>query len=230
MTEGHDRLIAHAVAAIVRTHDVVDALAQVVDGCARAYPSEAVAVLATDGTGGLELLGSSSHRADALELLQVQQHRGPCVDAMAADAPVVGVGREDLVARWGDVGRAIADAGFEEVHAYPMRWAGTRLGGLNVFVRPDQVTDPSVGQVFADLATIAVLQREEPSADQLVARVREVVAARSVVEQAKGVLAYLGRTSLDSAYAELVRRSREEDRDLTALARRVVDEQHQRPT
>lgn len=218
--------LSATLATVVASEDVADALLQVVTSCAATYPADAVAILARNGSGTMELLSSDSHRADRLELLQIQHRLGPCVDAMEADTPVLVAGRDELVARWDAVGSAIADTGFETVHAFPMHWRGTTLGGLNIFIRSGDPADSSIGQLFADLATLAVVRPDGLSSDQLVARVHAAVEARAVVEQAKGVLAYHLKIDMDAAHTELLTRARAAEIGVTAMARQVIDDQY----
>jgi hypothetical protein len=130
------RAVAETVAAMVRQYDTGDVLDDLVHNCAELYPAAAVAVLVSDGRRGLELLSASSHRAEELEVLQVQQDRGPCIDAMGS-ADVVSATGDEMEARWGSVGQAITAAGYSGVHAYPMHWRSRPLGGLNIFLSPD---------------------------------------------------------------------------------------------
>jgi hypothetical protein len=226
MSTSNDRAVADAVAALVGRHDVADALSHVVAGCCASYPADSVAVMARNGHGHLELLGARSYRAEELELLQIQHGQGPCVDAMRSDVAVIAVGSEHLEARWSDVGPAITAAGFAEVHAFPMHWRGATIGALNIFVAPETDTDPGVGQLFADLATLAVLQPDGLSGEQMLARVHDAVATRAVLEQAAGVLAYRLDLDVDAAHVELVRRARAAGLGLTAMAEQVVADQH----
>ena len=86
-----------------------------------------------DRTGDLSLLSSSSHRAAELEMLQIQRSSGPCVDAIRSGQHVSAIGADELTRRWEEVGQAIVRSGFQRVDAYPMRWRGRVLGGLNIF-------------------------------------------------------------------------------------------------
>jgi hypothetical protein len=217
--------MAGAIAAMVARFDVADALTRLLATCASSYPAEAVAVLTKDARGGLELLSATSHRADELELLQIQSERGPCVDALTRNELVFATG-EDVVERWGDVGRAILDAGYRGVHAYPMHWRGQTIGGLNLFVGNDGSPDEELGQMFADLATLAVLQARDVSTDQLVSRIQEAVSSRAVIEQAKGVLAQRNGTDLDRAYDDLLAEARGSGESLTTAAAEVVERQY----
>jgi ANTAR domain len=214
-----------AVSALVDEHDVGDVLAELVNNCAELYPASAVSILVARPRGGLELLSSTSHRASDLELLQVQRHAGPCVEAITTGEKVAATGRDAMVTRWGDVGKAITEAGFETVEAYPLRWRERRLGGLNIFVSGDlRRHDQSdlVGQIFADVATLALVMATDVPPDLISARVHEAVSSRTVVEQAKGVLAFQHSVGMAEAYAMLVRRSEEWALPLSETAHRVI--------
>lgn len=219
-----------AAAAMVSDHSIADVLAQLLSDCVDLLSVHSAAILVVDRAGELSLLSSSSHRVAELEVLQVQREVGPCVDSVRTGQPVTATGAQQLAERWGSVGQAIADAGFERVDTYPMRWHGRILGGLNIFRRTaDDVDSAAVtlSQAFADVATLAVVQSVEVPADQIAARVHEAITARAQVEQAKGVLAYLRNLDMSDAYDELVEISRTRGRTLTETARDVVREQYE---
>jgi len=213
---------------MVGSQSVTDVLSRLVTDCVEVMNASAAAVLVTDN-GGLALLISSSHGADQIEMLQVQSERGPCVDAIAADTRVTASGSDELRRRWGSVGEAIVHVGFTSVEAYPMHWRGRVVGGLNVFhtEAPDPDDDARfVGQALADVATIVLLHSTDIPADQISARVHEGVMARSVVEQAKGVLSYLHGVDMEVAYRQLRESAAAEGQPITARALSVVEEQH----
>lgn len=218
-----DRTLAAAVAAMVAHFDVADVLTHLLEACVAAYPAKAVAVLVSDQRGGLQLLSATSHQADELELLQIQSTSGPCVDSLLANEVVVASGTE-MVERWGEIGTAILAAGYDGVHAYPMNWRGEAIGGLNVFVREGTDPDVELGQMFADLATLAVLQANDISADHLVGRVHEAVSSRAAIEQAKGVLAHRLGTDMNAAFVALLAEARRRGQSLTTAAAEVVED------
>jgi hypothetical protein len=184
-------------------------------------------VLVADRQGKMELLSATSHRAGELEVLQAQNERGPCVDAVLGNEAVSASGTSDLTSRWGEVGAAIGDAGFSTVHAFPMHWRGQVFGGLNIFMADEKaLSDASaiVGQMFADLATLVVVRSTDVSTENVSARIHEAVAARAVVEQAKGVLAYQQGVDPATAYDLLLDRTRAAGASLGEMARRIVEE------
>jgi hypothetical protein len=148
-----------------------------------------------------------------------------CVEALRTDRAVFATG-DQMVQRWGDVGTAIRTAGYEGVHAYPMHWHGRAIGGLNIFLKRGTAPDLEVGQMFADLSTLALLQSNDIAADQLIGRVHDAMTSRAAIEQAKGVLAHQNRSDMDAAYGDLLAQARQEGRSLTAVAVAVVGAAH----
>lgn len=228
-TNAFDVLAAVSAAMLVEHHPA-DVLARLTADCLGPLSADSAAVLVVEPGGGLGLLTASSHRAAEIEMLQSQQLRGPCIDAVRSAESVRAVGGQELVERWGDVGEAIRDAGFESVHAFPMRWHGRVLGGLNVFRADDDGSSAAetsaIGQAFADLATLVLVQVSDVSADQLADRVHQAMTARSTVERAKGVLAYQRGTDPEAAYEELVRRAAAAGGSVAETALQVVRDQY----
>jgi len=209
-------------------HHVADVLTDLLTDCLEPMSAHAAAILVVDDDH-LALLGASTHRAVELEMLQTQQSQGPCIDTIESGHMVTALGQEEMVRRWDDVGRAIIDSGYVSVHAFPMTWRGRVLGGLNVFrtAEDDQSPDTEqVGQAFADVATLVLVRATEIPVDQVAARIHEAVRARSVVEQAKGVLSYLHAVDMEQAYRLLVERSAQNGNSVVATALQVVSEQH----
>jgi len=217
---------ATAIEAVVLPDpDVADILAHLVADCAAATSADTCALMARDSNGELSLLAAESHRAVELELLQIQRESGPCVDVMDEGTPIHVAGGDAVRQRWDSVGAAIVDAGFDAVEAYPMRWRGTILGGLNLFRGDaDQPPGGALAQAYADIATLVVVQSVSVDADQVRARLHEALSARGVVEQAKGVIAYREGIDLGAAYASLLRRSETTGTTLTQTALDVVNE------
>lgn len=222
-TEG---AVARTVAALLRQYNTGDVLDDLVQNCAALYPAAAVAVMIDDGSRGLEMLSATSHRAVELELLQIQHERGPCLDAMSSPHPVYAAA-EQMSHRWGDVGHAIERAGFSAVHAYPLRWRGRSLGGLNIFLTQTLVPDEDtsmLGQLFADLATLVVAHSADLPGDVIAARVHEAIMDRSVVEQAKGVLAYRQDITVAEAHEVLRQHAHRSGETLSQAAQRLLSE------
>jgi hypothetical protein len=221
--------LAAASAALLTEHHPGEVLTRLMADCIGPLSADAAAILVVKPGGGLDLLAASSHRAEEIEMLQTQHLRGPCIDAVHSGLLVSGAG-DELVERWQEIGAAVRHAGFESVHAFPMRWHGRVLGGLNIFraVVDDSATSDTmaIGQAFADVATLVLVQVSDVSTDQIAERVQESISARSVIEQAKGVLAYLDGTDTEVAYQALAQRAADDGASLVDIALRVISEQH----
>ncbi|MGA8845984.1 MAG: GAF and ANTAR domain-containing protein [Nocardioides sp.] len=223
--------LSEAASALVGDPDVTDILHRIVNDCEDVLDADAVAILVRDASGELSLLSATTHEAADLELLQIQRSSGPCVEVLSSGEALAVSGSAQLAERWQEVGRAIAEAGFESVEAFPLRWRGTVLGGLNVFraAAPQAPMRALTGQAFADIATLAVVYSLPLSADYASKRLHEALNARELVEQAKGVLAFVEGVDMSEAYGRLIRRAEASGQTLTNEAAAVIDGQHRTP-
>lgn len=223
------RALADASATLVEQYDVVSALTHLCVACTDVFGASAAALLVVgDESAGsrLELLAASSHGAAELELHQLQVDQGPCLDAVANRRAVHASGADELAARWPRLADATAAAGVRSVHAYPLRWRGRVLGGLNLFFAADHGADAEeavAAQAFADVATIAIVHaRAEPRVEVIAREVQEALDGRTVVEQAKGVLAVQESVDPSEAFHRLLARADGLGLPLGELAARVV--------
>jgi hypothetical protein len=196
------------------------------DSC-ETLDADAVGLLMTGELLEPEVMSATTHSVGELELYQLQAGQGPCVDAIRTRSLASASSMQEIEERWDGVGRAITAAGYSAVSAYPLRWRTTCLGALNVFwaQAPDGRDDAdALGQSLADIATIVVLHPEHLTADDITRRTRAALNGRTVIEQAKGVLAYLNGVPVDVAYGQLKARAVHEGRGLTEMATLIVQE------
>jgi hypothetical protein len=83
-------------------------------------------------------------------------------------------------------------------------------------------------QAFADIAAVVIVQPVVVSAGELDERVREVLEGRTVVEQAKGVLAESTGVDVAAAYRLLVERAEQNGSTLTETATAIIQEAQRR--
>ena len=230
-TRDSTQAIADAAASLVQEHDTTTILARLVADAAEFVPADAGAFLARLPSGAFDVLSSTSHKVVELELHQVQTETGPCVDACRTGRATQGIGRDEILARWPDVGRAIVDAGFLAVHAFPMIWRGRALGGLNLFsTGADElgVASAVLAQNFADFATLAILQPEAVADEVVEERMSAALEGRVVIEQAKGVIAHLQGLDMAASYDELVNLARANRWTLVQASAEVIRGAHAR--
>jgi len=197
--------LAAATASLVPNDDVTDTLTRLLSDCAQVLGAGAAGLMVTDGQA-VQLLNATSHRADELELYQIQQDNGPCIEIMQKGGMISLDTPEQIRARWPDVGSAITAAGFNGVHATAVRWEPQILGGLNVFDRtphygPDR---DALAQAFADIVALVLVSGGPVGPEKLILRVREALTGRTLIEQAKGILAHQHGIDMAEAYQRLI--------------------------
>jgi hypothetical protein len=195
--------------------------------CMALLGADTAGILVRAGEHGYEMLSAASHEAAELELYQSQARNGPCVEAIETGRSVTASGDRELVERWPDFGRAMADAGLLTVHAAPMRWHREVLGGINLFwsrTKELDTTERDLAAAFADVCTLALMQKdaEEDAAATVARQVHLALQGRVVIERAKGVLAQTDGLDMGRAFARLVDLSREQSRPLTTVAQDLL--------
>jgi hypothetical protein len=166
----------------------------------------------------------------AMQLLEEVQHdlgEGPCLVAFAEDR-VVAVEdlRRELV--WDRIAVVVRQLQVRGVLSVPVRLAGQPVGTLNVYVTQPRAWTPAEVQalgafavVTAELVRIAV---ELATSQVEVAQLRQALASRVWIEQAKGMVAATGGVTLDAAFQQLRGRARSSSHKLAEVAQEVVQE------
>jgi GAF domain-containing protein len=225
--------LAAAVAALAREYDVVGTLSQLCSDCAEVVGASAAGIMLADGAQPLEMMAASSHKAEEIDLYEIQAGQGPCIDAYHTGRSVSSSSAEEIIARWPVFGRRAAAAGFQSVQACPLRWHGSVIGSINVFrPAPGGLGDEQqrVVQAFADIASIAIIHAGLPPARDLRAIARHALAARAVIEQAKGVISAQADLDMPASFDSLRAKARKQGKLLEALAREVVDTAAREPS
>ena len=212
---------------LVDDFDALDLLNVLVERCVDLLGVSAAGLLFADGQGQLRLAVSSSESARLLDLYQLQNDEGPCLECYHTGRPVSGELNESA-ARWPSFTAAAVSEGFVGVLALPLRLRGRVIGALNLFDAKDgTLSDPEVwpvAQSMADVATIAILQeRLGQERDLLNEQLQSALTSRVVIEQAKGVLASRLDIEMEGAFELMRKRSRNERRRLAEVAEEVVN-------
>jgi GAF domain-containing protein len=207
---------------LVTDFDIIEFLQRLATRCAELLDVSACGILLADQHGVLNLVGASTHEARLLELAQLQDVAGPCVDAYRSGEPVRCANLSVGDPRWPMFTAAAWSAGFGAVQALPMRLRDQRVGALNLFSSvPGALDDDMVGlgQAFADAATIGILhQRAMARGDVVDEQLQAALHGRIVIEQAKGFLAERLDLTVERAFIVMRRYARENHRKLTDVA------------
>ncbi|MDQ1685979.1 MAG: hypothetical protein QOC82_2716 [Frankiaceae bacterium] len=213
---------------LVDDYDVVDLLDQLVTACVAVLGASAAGLLLDDQKGNLALVASSSEESRLLELFQLQNNQGPCLDCIRTGTAVTSGDLEADRERWPLFVAAAGMAGFRSVAALPLRLRDQVIGGLNLFMaspREVPLGDRRLAQALADVATIGILQHRSLHRSHVLSeQLQNALTSRVVIEQAKGVLAERGQLTMEAAFDGLRRYARNRNLKLTDVARRVVTE------
>ena len=146
---------------LVVDFDLIDFLHTLTDRAATVSGAEAVGLVLADHRGALRFMAASNEAGKALELFQLQAEEGPCRDCYLTKTPVVNADLAHAADRWPSFAPRAIEAGFESVHAFPMRLRDEVIGALNIFGTAStrfDAADTRIVQALADIATIAILQ------------------------------------------------------------------------
>jgi GAF domain-containing protein len=216
-----------ALAAVALGHEDLDsALVEVCRIATRALPGADGASVTTFPQGRPSAIADGDW-AQTLDELQYSEHEGPCLDAFrTGNAFRV----RDLAAepRWPSYTPRAVDRGARSMMSLPMAAEGNLIGALNLYSRQADAFDSESVSIAEIVAAHAGLASQVTAAffghRDLAEQMREAMASRAVIEQAKGIIMTRERCSADDAFAYLVQLSQNSNRKLRDVANAVVME------
>lgn len=206
--------------------DLVSMSDRLVGACVEMLGVTAAGIMLGDQRQSLRVFASSSEETRILELLELQNNDGPCLEAFNTGAPIDGVDLSQFTARWPNFAAAAVAAGFNTAYAVPMRLRNQTIGALNLFhagIEPLSARNVSVARVLADMAAIGIinhwsLRQQEVLAQQL----QSALNTRVIIEQAKGVIAERRGMSPGEAFEYLRSTARSSQRPIAEVAIETV--------
>ena len=212
---------------MVADFDVIDFLHLLTDRSVALLGASAAGVVLADPRGQPRVAAASSEAAGLIELFQIQNDQGPCLDCFRSGQPVTAADLTGPVQQWPRFAAAAAAAGFRTVHALPMRLRDQVIGALNLFGSGPALLGPAdlrIGQALADVATIGLLQERSVRRTEAVAeQLQGALNSRVIIEQAKGKLAERLSIDMGQAFGLLREYARNSNQRLTDVARNFVD-------
>ncbi|MCK2244602.1 MULTISPECIES: GAF and ANTAR domain-containing protein [unclassified Crossiella] len=211
---------------LVLGFDTIDFLHTLTERCVELLEVDAAGILLVDQRGALNLVAASTDQARLLELFQLQDEEGPCLDCFRSGTPV---GCPDLGAeprRWPRFSVAAAEQGFATVQAVPMRLREEIIGALNLFGStaggiPAETI--ALAQSFANVATISILQVRALRHSEMVAeQLQTALNSRIVIEQAKGILSERLQIDIADGFALMRDHARNTNQFLSDVAQQVI--------
>ena len=213
------------VDALVGDFDVIDVLTSLTSRCVELLDAAAAGILLADDDGHLRVVGASNEETHLLELVQVQNDEGPCLDCYRTGRVVLH-SEIDVASPWPLFTAACTEAGYSSVCAVPLRLTTHTLGCLNLFMsEPGGLTDADVAlaQALADVASVVIVQ-DQATRDATIreGHLQYALTSRVAIEQAKGMIAEHDQVDMGEAFARLRTFARNNNRRLTDLAEAVV--------
>ena len=175
-------------------------------------------------TGQLRVIGASTEQVQLLELFQIQNDEGPCLDCYHSPVTSSSTPTSTPVAVAAVRGRK-RRAGFPSVCAIPLRLQDLVLGCLNLFMsEPGRAVGAEIAlaQALADVASIAIVQ-DQATRDAAIreGHLQHALNSRIAIEQAKGMIAERN-VDMDEAFSRLRAYARNNNRGLTEVAEALV--------
>lgn len=210
---------------LVTGFDLIDFLSTLADATVELLAVDAAGLMLTDQRGQLQVVAATTTTAQHLELAELANADGPCLDSYRTGQQVVNAA--DAQARWPQFTARAAQAGFASVHALPMRLRQQTIGAMNLFcVSADPLSgdDVAIGQALADVGTIGLLQERSVREKTLVAeQLQGALNSRITIEQAKGMLAERAGVDPEKAFTLIRAHARREHLRLGQVATAVIE-------
>ncbi|MFF1674721.1 GAF and ANTAR domain-containing protein [Streptomyces sp. NPDC058256] len=218
---------------LVADFDLIDFLRLLTDRCVGLLGASAAGVLLADRDGELRVVAASDEQVRLLELFQLQNDEGPCLDCFRTGAPVAVADLGAATTRWPHFAVQARRSGFGAVQALPMRLRDEVVGALNLFRATPGPFDPAatpLAQALADVATISLLQqRSAHRSTVLNEQLQRALNSRVLIEQAKGKLAERQNIDMERAFSSLRGYARAHNRRLSDVARAFIDDSEPLP-
>jgi GAF domain-containing protein len=212
---------------LVAGFDVIDLLHTLAERCVDLLDLDAAGILLVDQRGRLSLVAASTEQAKLLELFQLQDEEGPCLDCFSTGEAVICGDLSEAPQRWPRFTAAARERGFSAVHALPIRLRQQTLGAMNLFRSTPGTVDEdliAVAQALADVVTISILQeRAMRESTVVVEQLQEALKSRILIEQAKGILAERAKIDVADAFNVMRAFARSGNRKLVDVAAAVID-------
>ncbi|MEO7006264.1 MAG: GAF and ANTAR domain-containing protein [Terrimesophilobacter sp.] len=211
---------------LVADYDVIDLLHTLMEECIGLFDIQAGGLMLANTLGTLELVASTSERADFVEVMQLAAGAGPCIDCFSTGKAVAVADIEATATKWPEFRDAALKQGFHSVHATPLRLREQTIGTMNLFGTRSEAlspTDADAAQALADVATIGILQeRLIRESDIVTEQLQHALDSRILIEQAKGVLSETGSMDMDEAFTALRSYARSHNLSLRTVAEGIT--------
>lgn len=204
---------------------IVELVVSLATASVQGVDGASVSMLADD-RGGLTTSGATSDTIRALDAIQYRAESGPCVEAIRGGEPVE-ARLTSALERWPEFSASALDQGMRRIFSTPLSVRDRVIGALNLYSNDDDAFEPDARRTathFARQASIvmsnaATLIDAEAEREHL----KQALATRDTIGQAKGILMVRQRIGPDEAFDVLRRASQRTNRKLRDIAQEIVD-------
>jgi GAF domain-containing protein len=218
--------LAELARIVLRDEDLDSVLLRAAQVAERAIPGvEEVSVTLVSAEGEASSPAFTGELALAADEMQYERGYGPCLDA-GRGGVVLLVADMRTEQRWPDYAANVLEVGIRSSLSVPLPVQDEVIGALNCYsTRAHSFTDASVdvaSQVAAFVAVAVTNATAYTDAVVLAEQMRQAMATRAVIEQAKGALIAQHGCSANDAFDMLVRASQRSQRKLRDVAAAMV--------
>lgn len=176
----------------------------------------------------LQLATALPDEMRALENVQVETQRGPCIDALRSDEFVAVNNLRDASWRdkWPQYCRMAEEVGVHAVAGIPMRIKEQSIGAVNLYSKQVKTwSDQELfyAQTFANAASIYLLNASAFDQErELATYLQRALDSRVLIEQAKGITAEANGIKMDAAFELIRNRARSRNASIRSVAEAIV--------
>ena len=231
MASTHDELLFAILIELADTavsgFDLMSLADRLVGACVDVLGLTAAGIMLADQESALRVFASTNEETRMLELLELQNNAGPCLDAFRTGTADDGLDLSSYVVRWPSFDPAAISAGIQTAYAVPKRLRDQTIGALNLFhakIQPLSPHERDVARVMADMAAIGIINNWSSHHQEVLAhQLQGALTTRVIIEQAKGVLAERDGLSMGQAFEFLRRTARSSQRPIADVALDTVN-------
>lgn len=171
-------------------------------------------------------IASSDPLAAAVDQIQYDLGRGPCLQSLATGQTVIVPDMTDEI-RWQPFPARVLSLGVLSSLSLPLNVNGTTVGAINLYARTAGALDDPDCWIWATAlahqasAVIGAAFRQAEQA-QLTDQLRAALTSRAVIDQATGILMAQQRCDADTAFALLRQASQSHNRKVRDIAATIV--------
>ncbi|MGY5882830.1 GAF and ANTAR domain-containing protein [Modestobacter lacusdianchii] len=225
MAESLGALHQELAGVVLAGRELPEVLTEIVQISRRAIPgAEATSITLIRDERAFTAAFDGQIAMDADEL-QYERGYGPCLDAGRSGEVfrIQDMRHED---RWPDYARQVAGLGVLSSLSVPLPFQGATIGALNNHARHPGAfgeEDVTLGEEVAAFVAIAVGNAEAAArATNDVANMRQAMASRAVIEQAKGILMERYKVTSEQAFTLLTHASQRSNVKLRDVAEELA--------